>query len=326
LTNIWKYDLKDRSLTQVTFGTGPDYSPMPDPAGKGIYYVNGKSSGFLTAYHVQSKESTDIVSEDATEPAISPDGKRVMYLTFPTPQRNELWVSDINGGNKVKIATGDLLDTGNWAPDNFHLTFSETGVNPESKAYIVGADGSGLRQVPPMAGAPIYMVAWGPEQKSLYVSTKERRQPLFTIWKWSLDGSNSEKFLEKCSQVYDASPDGKYLLGFVLFGEGTGIYEVSVADKKCTQLIPGVVTHGVMFARDGRSFLYAVASRGEVTIYRQLWSDGKTIGVPQVAVKVPFTFPVFYLNGNAYDFSSDLSTIVYARPGGHADLYLLSQK
>jgi hypothetical protein len=101
---------------------------------------------------------------------------------------------------------------------------------------------------------------------------------------------------------------------------------VSVADKKCIQLIPGVVTHGVMFARDGKSFLYAVASRGEVTIYRQLWSDGKTIGPPQVAVKVPFTFPVFYLSGNAYDFSADLSTIVYARPGGHADLYLLSQK
>jgi len=60
LTNIWKYSLKDRSLTQITFGTGPDFSPMPDPGGKGIYYVNGKSSGFLTAYHVHSRESTDI--------------------------------------------------------------------------------------------------------------------------------------------------------------------------------------------------------------------------------------------------------------------------
>ena len=31
-------------------------------------------------------------------------------------------------------------------------------------------------------------------------------------------------------------------------------------------------------------------------------------------------------SGNAYDFSRDLSTIVYARPGGQQDLYLLSQK
>ena len=58
----------------------------------------------------------------------------------------------------------------------------------------------------------------------------------------------------------------------------------------------------------------------EVTIYRQPWSDGEITGKPQIALKVPFAF------GNAYDFSRDLSTIVYARPGGHADLYLLSQK
>jgi hypothetical protein len=43
-------------------------------------------------------------------------------------------------------------------------------------------------------------------------------------------------------------------------------------------------------------------------------------------LKVPFAFPSDYRNGNAYDFSRDLSTIVYARPGGHPDLYLLSQK
>ena len=52
----------------------------------------------------------------------------------------------------------------------------------------------------------------------------------------------------------------------------------------------------------------------------------KTHGSPQVALKVPFAFPLDYANGNAYDFSGDLSTIVYARPSGHADLYLLSQK
>jgi len=30
--------------------------------------------------------------------------------------------------------------------------------------------------------------------------------------------------------------------------------------------------------------------------------------------------------GSAYDFSNDLSTIVYGRPSGHAELYLLSEK
>jgi serine/threonine protein kinase/Tol biopolymer transport system component len=322
LTNIWKYSLQDRSMTQITFGTGPDFSPMTDPGGKGIYYVNGKSSGFLTAYHVHSKESTDIVSEDASQPAISPDGKRVMYIRLPAPQRHELWVADIDGRNKVKIATGDeSLGTGTWAPDNFHLSFEEGAAG--AKAYIVGADGIGLRQLP-STGDSVGNSVWSPDQKSVYVSANEKENPIPTVWKSRVDGSNREKFVDNCGYVYDADPGGHYLLG-INSGEKFGIFEVSTSDRKCSSLLPGVVTIGAIFARDGKSFLYAVASHGEVTIYRQPWKDGKLTGSSQVALKVPFVFPLVY-QGNAYDFSRDLSTIVYARPGGQADLYLLSQK
>src|ERR1700691_2599689 len=43
-------------MIQVTLGAGPDLLPIPDPGEKGFYYVNGRSSGFLTAYYVRSKE------------------------------------------------------------------------------------------------------------------------------------------------------------------------------------------------------------------------------------------------------------------------------
>jgi serine/threonine protein kinase len=318
LTNLWKYSFHNRSLTQITFGTGPDYSPMPDPAGKGIYYVNGKSSGFLTAYRVHSKESTDI-AEDATQPIISPDGKRVMFLTLPSPQRSELWVADIDGGNKAKLYTGEFLSTGTWARDNSHLSFAEKGTSAGASAFVIGADGSGLRQFPPMKGTHISSV-WSPDGRSIYVSIEENN-----IWKWNVHESNSEKFIENCCLVSDVDPSGQYLLGSVIRGEKIGVYEVSISERKCVPLVPGVVTFTTTFAPDGKSFLYAVASRGEVTIYRQFWKDGKNTGTQQVALKVPFTFPLTY-RGNAYDFSKDLSTIIYARPGGHADLYLLSQK
>jgi serine/threonine protein kinase len=324
LTNLWSYSLQGRSLTQITFGTGPDFSPMPDPGGKGTYFVNGKSSGFLTAYHVHSKESTDIVSEDATQPVISPDGKRVMYITLPAPQRTELWVSDIDGGNKVKLSVGESLSTGTWAPDNFHLSFQDTGTGAAAKVYIVGADGSGLRLLP--LKLDIAMIAlWSADQKTMYVSGLEKGSPIPTVWRVNTDGSNPEKFVDNCGVVSDIDLRGQYMLEVVVSGERTGIYEVSMSDRKCISLLPGVVTFNVVFARDGKSFLYAVGSRGEATIYRQPWKDGKAIGAPQVALKVPFAFPLNYA-GNAYDFSRDLSTIVYARPGGHADLYLLNQK
>jgi serine/threonine protein kinase/Tol biopolymer transport system component len=324
LTNIWKYTLQDRGLAQITFGTGPDFSPMLDPGGRGIYYVNGKSSGFLAAYHVQSGQSTDIVSEDATQPTLSPDAKRVMYITFPASQRTELWLSDIDGANKVKIAAGESLATGSWASDNFHLYFFGTTGRDADKGYIVGADGSGLRELPLVGGAPVGAV-WSPDRKFMYIGVGEQNYTVFDIWKWDVDSANPEKFAQ-CAEPWDVDPSGQYLLGGILTGEKTGIYQVSLSDRKCIPLLPGVTTFGVSFARDGKSFLYAVASRGEVTIFRQPWRDGKITGAPQFALKIPFTFPLRYEGGNAYDFSRDLSTIVFARPGGHADLYLLSQK
>jgi hypothetical protein len=175
-----------------------------------------------------------------------------------------------------------------------------------------------------MAGMTISNAVWSPDQKSIYVSGVEEAQRTDTIWKWS-DGSSPEKLVEKCGFIYDIDPGGEYLLALLVEGEKAGVYEVSISERKCMPLLPGISTYGAIFAGDGKSFLYAVGSRGEVTINRQPWRDGKLIGASQIALKVPFAFPLFH-QGNAYDFSRDLSIIVYARPGGHADLYLLSQK
>jgi serine/threonine protein kinase len=327
LTNIWKYSLIDRSLTQITFGTGPDFWPMPDPGGKGIYYVNGKSFGLLTTYHVHSKVSTDIAADDANQPAISPDGKHLMYVTTPAPQTSELWVSDIDGGNKAKIATGAELGATNWAPDNLHLAYFRSRSSEGAKGYMVGSDGSGLREIP-VAAYDLWSMAWSPDQKMIYVAGTTSAVALSTLWRWSVDGSNAEKFMDNCGGgiVTDVDRSGRYLLWVVTNGEKTGIYDIPVASRQCVSLIPGVTTYGAHFAPDGKSFLYAAASRGEVTIYRQAWSEGKLIGAPRAALKAPFPFSLLSGGGNSYDFSSDLSTIVYARPSGHADLYLLSQK
>jgi serine/threonine protein kinase/Tol biopolymer transport system component len=321
LTNIWKYNLEDRSFTQVTSGAGPDFSPMPDPGGKGFYYVNGKSSGFLTAYNVRSKQSVDIASETATQPSISPDGKRVMYLTSPEKRHVELWVSDIDGKNKVKVASSEHLATGIWSHDSRQINFVDDA-SKHSRLYIASADGSGVREVP-WNGTYLATSIWSPDDKALYLGAIT--PPVISTWKENIDGSDSKKIVESCGFAAESSPDGKYLLGFETRGGRAGIDQLSLSDNKCAALVPGVSTFGVLFAPDAKSFLYAVASRGEMTIYRQPWRDGKLAGPAQVALKLPFAFSLSF-SGNGYDFTRDLSTFVYSRPGGQHDLYFLSQK
>jgi hypothetical protein len=120
-------------------------------------------------------------------------------------------------------------------------------------------------------------------------------------------------------------PGGNYLLTEIARGEKMGIYQFSLAQRTCAPLVSGVVTFGLVTAPDGKSFAYAVPGPRDVSIYRQNWQNGKVVGTPQVAVKLPFAFPLVSA-GNAYDFTGDLSTVIYARPNAHADLYLLTQK
>jgi dipeptidyl aminopeptidase/acylaminoacyl peptidase len=297
---------------------------MPDPGGKGLYFVNGKSSGFLTAYNTRNKQFTDVAAENATQPAISPDGKKVMYITVPARDRNELWVADIDGGNKTKIATGESLATGFWSPDSSLLSFISEKPGSPDKPYIARADGSGMQPLV-WSGGTVQALQFSPDQKTVYLNSLEKSVNGATISKESAEGSPPEKLSDTCGFAFAVAPGGKYLLTLLGGGAKVGIYQLSLADLKCTALVAGVVTFGVVYSKDDKSFTYAVPSQHDVPIYRQGWQDGKLIGKPQVLLTLPFAFPLVS-GGNAYDYTRDLSTVVYARAGGHADLYLQSQK
>jgi serine/threonine protein kinase len=316
LTNIWKYSLGDRMMTQVTSGAGPDFSPMPDPAGKGIYYVSGKSAGTLIRYQVKSRANSEILSDDVSQPIVSRDGKRILYVRYLDPGHSELWLADVDGSNKLKIASGTGLTTLDWSADGSQVAFGDG-----SHVYVGGSDGRGLHEIKGIAGG-VDWGAWSGDGRRIVFSTSAATQ--FTIWRVDADGSHLEKLLANGFYAIESSPDEKYLLGLIPVGADAGIYQMSLSEKKRTTLLPGVEAFMLRFAPDFKSFVYAVAGRSEVTFYRQAWRDGALVGAPQVALRIPFAFPLIY-KGNAFDFSRDLSTIVYARPGGQHDLYFLGQ-
>ncbi len=322
LTNLWSYDLKDKTFTQVSFGTGPDTYPIVDPAGKGIYFVNGKSAGVLKAWNAHSKQVVEIDAENASQPAISPDNKKVAYILAPARDHTEVWVANIDGSGKTKLASGESMATTTWSADSARLFFVDSAIGKPDKAYVINADGSGLHEIPLQPGV-LFTIFLSPDEKTIYTTQFDLGTSVPTVWKMNADGSNPEKVVTDCGQMEDVSPDQQFLLGVIWSGQRTGIYQYSVADKKCTELVPGVTTFNAAFAPDYKSILYANPSQRETTVVRVPWSHGKLTGPPQTALTMPFAFPLSS-GGNAYDFSHDLSTVVFALPSAHADLYLLS--
>ena len=327
ITNIWEYSFGDRSLKQITSGPGLDRIPMSDPNGKGIYFINGRNAGALTLYRVASKQFSDIVTEDVTQPVLSDDARRVAYLTVPETKRDgaaDLWVSDVTGNNRLKLSSGHIaLETLSFSNDGSKFLFADKNGQDE-RLFVIDTDGTHLRQLP-WPGNWVGWATWEPGDQTIILGGfgKEGRKP--QNWRIFLNGSSPVLLFEDCGDVVDLSPDGKFVISTLLVGENPALYQYSFADKKCTVLKSGIATYVGLFSPDGKSFLYPLSAHGETVVYRQPWHNGVAVGSPVPAMRLPFAVREDY-DGNAYFFSRDLSTLIYARPGGHDDLYLLSEK
>ena len=58
---------------------------------------------------------------DAYEPAISPDGKSVVYVTRPPGEEMKLMLQDLSGGPSLELMHATSLEHPSWAPDGSEL-------------------------------------------------------------------------------------------------------------------------------------------------------------------------------------------------------------
>jgi TolB protein len=138
--NIFKADIKTGKETQVTFFEhghvdGPEYSP----GGKYIYY-NGSQSGTMQIWRMKpdgsEKEQLTFGEKNNWFPHISPDGKWMVYITFPTTvapgdhpsyKRVTLNLMPLEGGASKVVAYlyggQGTINVPSWSPDSKHIAF-----------------------------------------------------------------------------------------------------------------------------------------------------------------------------------------------------------
>src|SRR6185369_1196633 len=116
----------------------------------------------LTLYRTATKQLSDIVAEDASQPTLSVDGRQVAYITSSASNRNEMWVSDLGGEHRHKIATGSQdLETLSWSADDTKYLYADKN-GASWKLFVVDADGSNAHQVPWPTGNFMGFAVWEP--------------------------------------------------------------------------------------------------------------------------------------------------------------------
>jgi len=152
---------------QLTNGPLDFWLPVPSKDGKRIFAMGGQPRSEVLRYDGRSFVPY-LGGVSASDLAFSADGQRVAYVSVP---EQTLWSSKIDGSDRIQLSDPSVMQAAlpRWSPDRTQIVFMARTLNTDWRAYLVGANGQGLRELIPGATAG-FDPAFSPDGKSIVLS------------------------------------------------------------------------------------------------------------------------------------------------------------
>jgi mannan endo-1,4-beta-mannosidase len=163
------------------------------------------------------------------EPALSPDGSQVAFVSYPY-----VYVANIDGSDPRTLAYGPWPDSPSWSPDGTKIAFADT----YNRIWIVRAsDGVALSVIQkPGAGLLILRSRWSPDgSKIAFVYAVDSTQDNREIWTVNADGTGYTQITT--NGVQDEYP-GWTPAGRLFWMDGYTTAVVANSDGSNQQLLP----------------------------------------------------------------------------------------
>jgi Tol biopolymer transport system component len=237
-----------------------------------------------------------IISKDGSggeinvSPALSPDGKRVVFLSERSLFSIDMFVADVATGKvtrKLVETAGDphfdslqfLSSAGDWAPDNRRFVFAALSAGQPVLTIVDVDSGERQREQKFEDLGEIFNPAWSPDGRRIAFSAL--KGGVLDLYVWDLESGNLQQLTNDAFADSDPewTPDGREI-AFVtdrfssdLQALAFGNYRIGAIDPATRQVRPlaGFDTGrntNPEFSADGRSLYFIATPDGIPNIYR----------------------------------------------------------
>jgi CHAT domain-containing protein/Tol biopolymer transport system component/predicted negative regulator of RcsB-dependent stress response len=201
--DIWILSLKNGKPIKLTDRRTADSGPRWSPGGRTLVYASqspGKPERLYT-YDLKSRKRSLLTTMQARNPAISPDGKWVVFDSTENDPTGNLWLVSISGGIPTQLTEGPTYDiTPTFSTDGKSILFTRFIDDTNSDGHLDTSDNPSIWRLPlpstptlPNSQTPIQLTSSShysvfPEShgKHVYYTSNERNG--LNIWKLPLEG------------------------------------------------------------------------------------------------------------------------------------------
>ncbi|QQS40892.1 MAG: PD40 domain-containing protein [Acidobacteriota bacterium] len=143
-----------------------------------------------------------------SQPAISPDGERIVFASTRDTEKYQLYVMDSDGNNVKRLTTDDSIAHYNpkWSPDGKRIVFYSEKGDDKDQIWTIAADGSDARLLTKGIGHNIFP-GYCPDGRVIFVSNRDGDEG--AVYTMKSDGSGIERIDWLKTSWARISPDGK---------------------------------------------------------------------------------------------------------------------
>lgn len=249
---------------------------VPGAFSSRIAYVQKQGKRFeLRVADADGQNPRTIVrsNEPVISPRFSPDGARLVYVSFED-KKPVVYMQSLRDGRRSKVAAFKGSNSAPaWAPDGRRLAVVLTR-DQASQIYLISADGSGLTRLTRGGNLDTEPV-FSPDGKSLYFTSD--RGGSAQIYRVAASGGDPQRvtFSGSYNVSPAISPDGRHLAYISRDGGRFSVVLHELASGQTRVLTETARDESPSFAPNGQAVLYATVQGGR-GVLGTVSLDGKT--------------------------------------------------